>query len=349
MNNPYKDLPNDAFWRPSVAEQERHSLRLTVENPLRLHKTDILGTAGSCFAQNVGRYVKETNLMPLLETESRTSDQPLFSANYGNIYTPAQLDQLIAQSMGDFAFAFDHPESWVQQDNRFYDLFRPRIEAKGFASLENLISARKNHLEAVKKVFTDSSVFIFTLGLTETWLSSESKIVYPICPASLFENAPKAQFYNFNFSETKAAMESAIRRARTLNPELKIILSVSPVPLTATYSGKHILVATTYSKSILRAVASEIVNIFDNISYFPSYELITAPFFDQHCFESNRRSVRKEAIALAMETFEREYFTDNLTDQSDSKSAQQNPSALFDDKDENIICDEEETFKSIGF
>ena len=46
--------------------------------------------------------------------------------------------------------------------------------------------------------------------------------------------------------------------------EIKIFISVSPVPLAATFSGKDIISANNYSKSVLRCVAEAISTKYDN-------------------------------------------------------------------------------------
>jgi hypothetical protein len=40
--------------------------------------------------------------------------------------------------------------------------------------------------------------------------------------------------------------------------DLRIVLTVSPVPLVATVTGSHVVPATIYSKSVLRIAAQEI-------------------------------------------------------------------------------------------
>ena len=46
---------------------------------------------------------------------------------------------------------------------------------------------------------------------------------------------------------------SSARWCARRTPKLRILLTVSPVPLTATAGDDHVLLATTYSKSVLRA------------------------------------------------------------------------------------------------
>jgi hypothetical protein len=88
-----------------------------------------------------------------------------------------------------------------------------------------------------------------------------------------------------------------------INPKLRFILTVSPVPLTATASGDHVLVATTRSKSILRGVCAALADEFDNLDYFPSYEIITAPNARSMFYDANLRSVTPLGVQTVMGTF----------------------------------------------
>lgn len=54
-----------------------------------------------------------------------------------------------------------------------------------------------------------------------------------------------------------------------------MIVTVSPVPLTATYRDADVMTANCYSKSVLRTAAEEITQTFDFVHYFPSFESIT--------------------------------------------------------------------------
>lgn len=103
--------------------------------------------------------------------------------------------------------------------------------------------------------------------------------------------------------EVIAALERSIEMFRAANPGLRFLLTVSPVPLTATASGRHVLVATMESKAILRTAAAEVAAGKDFVDYFPSYEIVTNPIFGHGFFAPNRRSVTEEGVAYVMETF----------------------------------------------
>jgi hypothetical protein len=87
------------------------------------------------------------------------------------------------------------------------------------------------------------------------------------------------------------------------NTTLKFILTVSPVPLTASASGEHVLAATTYSKSVLRAVAGELCQERDDVDYFPSYEMITGAPFRSMFYQPNLRSISRQGIKFVMNSF----------------------------------------------
>ena len=80
----------------------------------------------------------------------------------------------------------------------------------------------------------------------------------------------------------------------------KCLLTASPVPLTATASGSHVLTSNIYSKSILREITGQLATNQDHIEYFPSYEIVTNPRMYSSAFADNLRSVRNEAIEIVI-------------------------------------------------
>jgi hypothetical protein len=90
---------------------------------------------------------------------------------------------------------------------------------------------------------------------------------------------------------------------RDTNDNLRIILTVSPVPLIATNSGQHVMVATAEAKSILRAVAGQLARYRPYVDYFPSYEIITSPVTQGVFFEPNRREISPMGVDFVMDHF----------------------------------------------
>jgi hypothetical protein len=90
---------------------------------------------------------------------------------------------------------------------------------------------------------------------------------------------------------------------RHVNSRAKVILTVSPVPLIATASGKHVLVATTYSKSVLRVACEEITAKEKKCCKFSSYEIITGSFNRGRYFAKDLRSVTEAGVNHVMRVF----------------------------------------------
>ena len=136
------------------------------------------------------------------------------------------------------------------------------------------------------------------------------------------------------------SMKSAVRGLRALNPEIKILLTVSPVPLTATATGHHVLLATQYSKSVLRAVAGDLSEMAKDIDYFPSYEIIAAPPTRAQFFAPNMRSVAPEGVALVMEHFFRGMRFSKSKLPKDEAEARRRAGVAAEAAAEELACEE---------
>ena len=107
----------------------------------------------------------------------------------------------------------------------------------------------------------EASCLIFTLGLTEAWHERGTGVVYPVCPGTVrgsFDERPARVRQPRLRAGAERTCWPSLALAHGLNPGLRLLLTVSPVPLTATATGRHALTATTYSKSVLRAVAGQL-------------------------------------------------------------------------------------------
>lgn len=193
--------------------------------------------------------------------------------------------------------------------NRFYDALRPSVYPVGVETPEAVRELRTLHLAKVRQMFETLDVFIFTLGLTEVWLSSEDGTAFPTAPGVIagdIENNP-VKFSNLNVTEVCEDMSRFWQLLKGVNSTARMILTVSPVPLIATASGNHVLPATMYSKSVLRAAAGEMAKKED-ISYFPSYEIINSAQGRGYYFDPDLRTVNERGVRYVMSHF----FTGSL-------------------------------------
>ncbi|SDI69687.1 GSCFA domain-containing protein [Alloyangia pacifica] len=338
MSNPYESLPDQNFWKTGVFAA-RDAIEPRVSKVFHIAPSDRIMTAGSCFAQNVALHLRKRDDISFYTAEPLREGEPVFSARYGNIYTAHQLLQIFDECMsGDV-----DPECAIRRrDGRFVDINRPYMEKDGFARAQDVLEARRSHLEAVRLAFSQADILIFTLGLTEAWVSPGGDRVFPICPGVYSDDAARAfEFKNYSFSEIRQAMESFLEKLTALNPHVKVLLTVSPVPLTATYTEDHVLVATMHSKSVLRVICSEMVQAHDAVFYFPSYEMISNAYVGATAYApENLREVDPAAIEKVMTFFEKLYL--------DEGSGTRGAADPFGEAAE-AICEDVEIERSVGF
>tara|TARA_A100001011_G_C14284249_1_gene832938 strand:- start:1144 stop:2193 length:1050 start_codon:yes stop_codon:yes gene_type:complete len=314
--NPYSELPSSAFWKSGVTQENPYAIDNIYKKKFDIKPHTQIATAGSCFAQHISRHLKK-NGYKVIEEELAPPGLPdelqqkygfsMYSARYGNIYTVKQLLQLAQEVAGE-----RKPENYIWQKNgQYFDALRPAVEPEGHDSEQEVIEHRDFHIEKVKDVFTKMNLFIFTLGLTEMWVHKESGMVYPTAPGTICGEFDENiyEFKNAEFQEIIKdfrEFQKIVKKIRA-NKSFKILLTVSPVPLTATASGKHVLFSTIHSKSILRAVAGHLSTNNKNIDYFPSYEIVNNPRLHSTAFKENLRSVRDETVQIVMQHFSKEH------------------------------------------
>jgi hypothetical protein len=138
--------------------------------------------------------------------------------------------------------------------------------------------------------------------LTEAWQSKVDGSVFPACTGTIngIFDEEKHEFKNFSVEEITEDLTRFIELLRESNPKVRFIITVSPVPLVATATKSHVLLASTYSKAVLRVVAEQVSNQLDDVTYFPAFEIITGPQAPFEYFESDRRNVSEAGVAVVM-------------------------------------------------
>jgi hypothetical protein len=306
--HPYQTFPDRQFWSKSVSKDFDAREVATLPYPL-LNAGHKIMSAGSCFAATLVpyleksgfRYVRTSSKHPNFETAAAENfSYDTFSAAYGNIYTARHLLQLTRRSLGTFS---PQEDRW-HIDGAVIDPFRPGL--RYFARTDREFDLlTKQYLDSVVAAFRSCDVFIFTLGLTEAWRSKLDGAVYPACPGTIAGtfDGTLYEFVNFTVADVTDDLNAFVEEIRRINPNVRIILTVSPVPLVATASRHHVLAATIYSKSVLRVAAEQTVVKNENVFYFPAYEIVTGPQSPKNFFESDMRSVSSEAIEVVMAAF----------------------------------------------
>ena len=117
---------------------------------------------------------------------------------------------------------------------------------------------------------------IVTLGLTELWWDKQRNIAFNDTPKNVMrmKKEGRVEFYNTSYGEARENVLNVVHSIQKLSPDAKLILTVSPVPLNRTFSTQDIIVANSYSKSVLRSVAQDVAALHDFVDYYPSYEMV---------------------------------------------------------------------------
>lgn len=348
--HPYRGLPDRQFWKRDPGIEVPGMLDPVDKPEFTISTEDRIVTAGSCFAQHVARHLVGAGFRHHVVEQAHHVIHPqialdhnygMFAARYGNIYTARQLRQLLERAWGRFTPV---ASSWAHPDGFLVDPFRPRIQPGGFVDEEELTLERAQHLACVRKAFEEMDVFVFTLGLTETWADRRDGAVFPLAPGvygGSYDEAT-AEFLNFDETETFDDLAWSLQFIRSINPGVRFILTVSPVPLNATYERRHVLVSTTISKARLRLAAERAVAAFDKCCYFPSYEIITSPHARGRYFAEDAREVLPAGVLHVMSLFSKHFLADERVSEAHPTAEQpaERPSGKIEQMLD-VFCDEE--------
>lgn len=356
-NTPYSDLPTRQYWKPAVSEVYPLAISDLYRKKYAISRQDAIATCGSCFAQHIGKRLREggynyLDLEPaptgLLASQAKAQGYGLYSARYGNVYTSRQLLQLHQRAFEELYF----DEAWPNTQGRYVDPFRPNLCGEGYPSPKAMLADQAEHLSQVRRMFETLDVFVFTMGLTETWYNRESSAVYPICPGVTSGNFDSGRhaFVNLDYVTMLEEMEQFLARLKDCNPKARVLLTVSPVPLTATAEDRHVLLSTMASKSILRSVADRLYQLHEHVDYFPSYDIILSPPYKSMFFKNNLRSIHDEGVDHVMTHF---FAQHRLDCQGEALASADASSAiatrLHDGKTENSAEEGDEEFCDEAF
>ncbi|GBU19922.1 MULTISPECIES: GSCFA domain-containing protein [Methylobacterium] len=353
-SNPYSDLPAERFWRKVVTNVPPFAVDPRPAAPFAIGLADKVATGGSCFAQRVAEALREagfnyyvTETAPEGTNAAEASERQFgtFSARYGNLYYTRQFVQLFDRAYGRF-----EPElkAWEREDGRFVDPFRPTVEPDGFASEAEVVAARDAHLAEVRHLFETLDVFVLTLGLTEGWRWRGDGAALPLAPGVAGGTFDPALYecVNAGAAELIGDLRGFLDRLWSVNPAARVIFTVSPVPMIATYMNRHVMVSNSYSKSVLRVAAGEVCDCGDpRLVYFPAYDIVTSNVNAGRYYNEDQRTINDAGVRHVMRSFLATFAPDRMAPAPARAAA--DISAEFEDT-AGVICDEEQIERSVA-
>jgi hypothetical protein len=171
----------------------------------------------------------------------------------------------------------------------------------------NLVPKSFNLQDTLKNI-KHADAFIFTLGVATVFFNK-------ITGESLFSSHIKQNWrslstdYDYRVTRVNENVENiitVIEYIRSINHHCKIILTVSPVPILASFSNKSAIQTDCISKSTLRIAAEEICNneAFENVSYWPTFEIFRWVGSTKNSqFYADHRHVSLEIVSEAISAF----------------------------------------------
>jgi hypothetical protein len=265
---------------------------------------------GSCFARGIehtltGHGVTVESMAPEFAKFQPVNNE-VTGLGFTNKYnTFSILNELRWALDPDAAFPVD--SIFQVTENTWFDPHStPTLELAGFSETLD----RRALMQTVAKRLAHCRGLIITLGLVEVWRDCETDVYTNSTPirSALKPDPNRYEFRLTSFVENWESLE-AIHALLTRygHPDLRIVITVSPVPLMATFSKMDVVVANTYGKSLLRTVAQEWAAAHENVDYFPSYEIVQNSN-RAAVWEADLRHVTGAAVQHIMDLFVRKYI-----------------------------------------
>ncbi len=255
----------------TIAPQER-----------QLARTARVLTVGSCFADSIGSRLRLNKVNALVNP-------------FGTVFQPLALAQLLRAAAGEEQ---DWQQHVVEARGRWqsYD-FHSTIGAE---SPVELLQTIQETVRRVGDFVRTADAVVLTLGTAWAYrLRETGELVSNLhkLPAGLFD---KELLTADEIVNGLAEVHALLRR---VNPNIRIILTVSPV--------RHIkdtLPLNAVSKSVLRVACHYLSELLPGVSYFPAYELLTDELRDYRFYAADMLHPSEVAEDYIWEKFARAYF-----------------------------------------
>ena len=233
-------------------------------------------TIGSCFARNVEKNLATLKMdLPTLNMRLPEQEWAADDNSFLNRYTPQTIWQDIAWT-AELHEAGGYDEKATEKyaieldDGKVIDtgfpLFVPVTRGR-------FHERRRELFEVNRQMFSADAVTI-TLGLVESWYDTEGEVWLHSTPLGrpMLKLGDRFRPERTGMVDCLRYVDEAVTTVRRLNSDVKMLITTSPVALARTFTDEDIITANMYSKSVLRAVATEVVARHERTDYFPSYE-----------------------------------------------------------------------------
>ncbi|TAJ92890.1 MAG: tetratricopeptide repeat protein [Reyranella sp.] len=266
----------DSNWprRDDPANRFAHFADPSFKPRFTLEPGQRIFTIGSCFARGIERTLADRGFdIPTLALKVDKTGWSGDPTTILNNYVPPAIAPQIRWAFGLEEFDIDRHAIEVAP-GRYID---PQLTLGFRPVAAEALVGRRNDISAIYRNLASSHVVLITLGLIEAWFDNRSGL-YINCPPpkGIVRTDPsRFELHVLDYADVTRSLADLVDLLdRVCPPGHRIILTVSPVPLQATFTSSDVAVANAYSKAVLRAAVEPFVADRAHIEYFPSYESV---------------------------------------------------------------------------
>jgi hypothetical protein len=242
-------------------------------------------TAGSCFADAIGSRLKKFKFSAMVNP-------------FGVSYNPFSIHKSLLYSIEDQSPAA-HAYLENNQIHAHYD-FHSQLSALDKNDLTRML----NHaIESTHHYLEHASLIVITYGTAWVYKRVDCGEIVSNCHKMPARNFIKRLMKEDEIVQSFREMNATLL---DLNPNARVIVTVSPV--------RHLkdgLEQNGVSKAILRAACNTLVSEFNNVEYFPAYELMMDDLRDYRFYKPDMIHPSEEAENYIWEKFGEKYFSED--------------------------------------
>lgn len=232
---------------------------------------------GSCFAQVIGDYLDIYKII--------NNTNP-----FGVLFNPISIAQNLLDSINNIKPSAD---LYAQKEGNYVHFnYHSDLSSKHKDDVAGIIS--KVNVET-KKALIAADVLILTFGTAWVHVLNEKKQVVANCHKQQPDRFSKKLIAE---NEFEVVFERLLKKLKEINPKLHVLLSVSPV-----IHEKEGLVGNSISKSTLVYLAQRLTTSYDNVSYFPAYEIVKEDLRDYRFYKEDLIHPNKQAEQYILDYF----------------------------------------------
>ena len=188
--------------------------------------------------------------------------------------------------------------------------------------------------ESYLRWIRETDAFVFTFGLAEVWQDTETgQVFWRGVPEELYET-DRHVFRLTTVEENETNIEQIIALIRSVNPNAPIVLTLSPVPLVATFRDMTCITADCVSKSVLRVALDRVFSRSpENVYYWPSFEVVrwAGGHLASRAYgtdDKNARNVSRYLVAEIVQAFVEIFFVPEAARELQAKGKNESRHAL---------------------